>query len=71
MDNKISIISDQFQNESGSETVEGITIIINGKLKQIMDVLRENNEQYESNIDVVHDAFLRGLDDIRKDMPKC
>lgn len=70
MDNKISIISDQFQNEDGSETVEGITIIINGNLKQVMDILRENNDEYESNIDVVHDAFMRGLDDIRKDMAK-
>lgn len=40
---KVTIMSDTFENEESGETVQGITIIIDGKLKQVMDVLSHDH----------------------------
>lgn len=35
-DNKISILSEKFENDKTGEQVEGITIMIDGKLKTML-----------------------------------
>ncbi|MCW6699947.1 hypothetical protein LG401_02330 [Bacillus pumilus] len=40
-DHKISIMSEKFENENTGEHVEGITIMIDGKLKSMLDIIIE------------------------------
>lgn len=61
---KVTIMSDTFENEESGETVQGITIIIDGKLKQVMDVLINNNLNYSNYTEVVKESFFRGLNEI-------
>lgn len=62
--NKVTIMSDTFENEKSGETVQGITIIIDGKLKQVMDVIINNNLKYSNYTEVVKEAFFKGLNAI-------
>lgn len=61
----ISIISEEFQNEKTGENVEGITIMIDGILKEFLDVIKEKHPEYQNNAQLVQDALMKGLDIIK------
>lgn len=68
MNRKITIISENFKNEKNDEQVEGVTIIVDGMLKQILEIIREEGKYYDNNVSIIGDALLKGLDDIRKNL---
>ena len=39
MDNKMRIMSEEFENTNTGEKVTGVTVMIDGKLKQVFDVM--------------------------------
>lgn len=62
MDNsKVTILNEEFQNDKTGEKVQGITIIIDGKLKEVLDVFMKNNSDYKSYAEIVQDAFFKGI----------
>lgn len=61
---KITMLNEEFENEQTGEKVPGITIIIDGKLKQIMDILIARNEEYNSYTEIMRDALFNGLGQI-------
>lgn len=67
MDRKITIISENFENEKTGEQVEGVTIIVDGMLKQILEIIK-NEKKYDNNVSIISDALLKGLDEIRKNL---
>lgn len=64
--NKIIILSESFQNEDTNELVQGLTILIDGKLKQVMDIIISKDNSYNSYIDIVKDSLINGIDNIIK-----
>lgn len=68
MKKTISIITEEFENEQTGEVMEGITIIIDGVLKNVFDVLRDNNPKYINNVTIVHDAFIKGLEALKDEL---
>ncbi len=69
MDRKINIISENFENEKTGEQVEGVTIIVDGMLKQILEIIKKNDKkQYDNNVSIIGDALLKGLDEIRRNL---
>ncbi|AKA70482.1 hypothetical protein [Clostridium scatologenes] len=50
--------------EWGGEKVQGLTIIVDGKLKQVMDIIVEKNEDYSNYTEVVRDALFEGINNI-------
>lgn len=61
--NKISMLIEEFENEATGDTVEGITILIDGKLKDVVDVLKNKLNQKES-VNIIHEALLVGLEEL-------
>lgn len=62
MDNStVTILNEEFQNGKTGEKVQGITIIIDGKLKEVLDVFMKNNPDYKSYTEIVQDAFFKGI----------
>lgn len=47
--------------ELAGEKVQGITIIIDGKLKEVVDLLMQNNPAYKNYTEIVRDAFFQGI----------
>lgn len=60
-ENKISIISEKFENEKTGEQVDGITIIIDGKLKDIFDIIIEKEGNYSDYKEVMRDVLFSGI----------
>lgn len=72
MKKTISMMSEEFENEQTGEKVEGITIMIDGFFKDFLYILKEKNPQYQTNLDLINDALMKGLDLIRKETnPSC
>lgn len=62
MDNNIvTILSEEFENDKTGEIVQGITIILDGKLKEVVDLLMKNNPSYKNYSEIVRDAFFKGI----------
>ena len=62
--NKIIILSESYQNEDTNALVQGLTIMIDGKLKQVMDVIISKDNRYDSYVEIVKDSLISGLDSI-------
>jgi len=69
MKKTISIMTEQFENEKTGEKVEGITIMIDGMLKEMFEIFK-NNGKYENNASIVQDALMRGISSIKDEISK-
>lgn len=61
MDNTVTILNEEFENDKTGEKVQGITIIVDGKLKEVLDLLMKNNHDYKNYTEIVRDAFFNGI----------
>lgn len=62
MKNTISIMTEMFENEKTGENVEGVTIMVDGVFKDFLDLIKMKNPQYESNVNIIQDALMKGLE---------
>ena len=58
----LTILNEEFENDKTGEKVQGITIIVDGKIKQIFDLLMEKNPQYKNYMEIIRDALFTGID---------
>ena len=63
-ENKLTLMSEEFQNEKTGEVVEGITIIVDGKIKTAMDIIMQKESKYNSYSEIVRDALFEGIEKI-------
>lgn len=62
MDNNIvTILNEEFENDKTGEKVQGITIIVDGKLKEVIELLIRSNSDYKDYKQIVGDAFFKGI----------
>lgn len=59
--NTVTILNEEFENDKTGEKVQGITIIVEGKLKEVLDLLMKNNPNYKNYTEIVRDAFFDGI----------
>ena len=59
--NTVTILNEEFENDTTGEKVQGITIIVEGKLKEVLDLLMKNNPNYKNYTEIVRDAFFNGI----------
>ncbi|WP_342573564.1 hypothetical protein MHH37_14045 [Solibacillus sp. FSL K6-1781] len=60
-EDKISIMSETFENEKTGDQVEGITIIIDGKLKSMLDIIIDKEDGYNNYTELVKDLMFAGI----------
>ncbi|MCI9354678.1 MAG: hypothetical protein HFE58_07740 [Firmicutes bacterium] len=68
MKKTITMMSEEFENESTGEKVEGITVIVDGIFKEFLDVIKMKQPNYKNNVSVLQDALMKGLEEIRKSL---
>ena len=66
MKKTISLMTEEFENEQTGEKVEGITIIVDGILKEFFDIIKLEKKEYTNNVSIVQDALMKGLEEIKK-----
>ena len=59
--NTVTILNEEFENDKTGEKVQGITIIVEGKLKEVLDLIMKNNPNYKNYTEIVRDAFFNGI----------
>ncbi|MBO4913413.1 MAG: hypothetical protein J5504_11900 [Butyrivibrio sp.] len=59
--NTITILNEEFENDKTGEKVQGITIIMDGKFKEVVDLLMKKNPNYTNYTEIVRDALFNGI----------
>lgn len=62
--NTFTILNEEFENDKTGEKVRGITFIIDGKLRDVIDLIIKNNANYNNYTEVARDAFIKGINSI-------
>jgi hypothetical protein len=65
MKKTLSIMTESFVNESTGEEIEGVTVMIDGLLREVIGAIRRRNSSFDSTAHVVQEALVRGLDSMR------
>lgn len=63
-ENVVTILNEEFENDKTGEKVQGLTIIVDGKLKQAMDIIIEKNDNYNNYSEIVRDSLFDGMNNI-------
>ena len=66
MDNKMRIMSEEFENTNTGEKVTGITVMIDGKLKQVLDVMIKKSGGEKSYLEMLQEVLVMGIDEYIK-----
>lgn len=61
MNNQINIFEEEFQSESG-DIVKGVTIVIDGKFKQVLDTIIKRDSNYMSYLEIISTALIKGIE---------
>lgn len=64
------MLSEKFVNGETGQEVEGITIIIDGKFKQALDIILNQKAEYTSYTEVMRDVIFNGTSQIIESMRK-
>ncbi len=57
---KLTILNEKFQKEGSDEEVEGLTVMVDGVIKQIFDQIKSNG-QYADYNEVLKDVIFEGV----------
>ena len=66
MDNKMRIMSEEFENTNTGEKVTGVTVMIDGKLKQVFDVMIKKSGWEKSSLEMLQEVLVMGIDEYIK-----
>ena len=62
MENKIRIVQEEFVNEKSGEKVTGLTLMVDGKIKQIFDIMIQKYGVAKTYTDIMHEIIVSGVD---------
>ena len=66
MDNKMRIMSEEFENTNTGEKVTGVTVMIDGKLKQVFDAMIKKSDGEKSYLEMLQEVLVMGIDEYIK-----
>lgn len=64
MSDRINIVQESFKNGQTGEEVPGVTIIVDGKLRQMFDVLISKGKESNNYVEIVHEILIAGVDNL-------
>lgn len=65
MSEKITIMQETFRNGKTDEEVPGVTIIVDGKFRQVLDILNEKNGT-SGYVEIIQKALFAGLEQMMR-----
>ena len=57
----VTMLNEEFVNDQTGEKVEGITIIIDGQFKQVLDIIKAKSDSYQNYTEIIRDAVFEGV----------
>ena len=64
--NTMTLMEEWFENEQTGEQVPGVTLVIYGTMKRVMDALMVKYPVYETYTQLVQAALVKGIDELIK-----
>ncbi|ASB90506.1 MULTISPECIES: hypothetical protein [Bacillus] len=64
MADKITILRETFENGETGQEVEGLTLMIDGKMKDVFDILISQNDDYNDYTEIMRDIVIAGVNHI-------
>lgn len=61
MNNKMRIISEEFTNETTGENITGLTLMLDGKIKQVFDIMVQKSGGTKTYLDIMQEALVSGI----------
>ncbi len=62
----VTFLNDEFENSMTGEKVEGVTVIVDGKLHDILyDILEKNQDKYSNITEIIKDALFMGIENLK------
>ena len=65
---KFTILKDSFEKQGSDEKIQGLTLIVDGKLKEVFDTIIYKSEKYEDYSGVMSDIIILGINKIINDL---
>jgi len=62
----MTLMEEWFENEQTGEQVPGVTLVIDGTMKRVMDALMVKYPAYQTYTQLVQAALVKGIDDLIK-----
>lgn len=59
--NKIVMFTEEYENEKSGEKVPGVTVLIDGKFKQTLDVIMQKEGNYSNYTEIIRDLLFTGV----------
>ena len=59
-----TIMKEMFGKEGSEEQVEGLTLIIDGKLKEVFDTIIDKSDDYNNYTDVLSSIVVHGVNGV-------
>ena len=59
--NKIVMFTEEYENEKSGEKVPGVTVLIDGKFKQTLDVIIQKEGNYSNYMEIIRDLLFTGV----------
>lgn len=63
-----TIMKDMFGKQGSEEQVEGLTLIIDGKLKDVFDTIIAKSDEYKNYTDVLSSVIVHGVSRIIEEL---
>lgn len=60
------IMAEEFENTDTGEKVTGITVMIDGKLKQVFDAMIKKSDGEKSYLEMLQEVLVMGIDEYIK-----
>lgn len=57
-------MKEQFENELTGEIVDGITIMLEGELKEAFNIIQNKSEKYNNDLEIMKDVVLLGIKEV-------
>lgn len=67
MNDRVTMMQETFKNGKTNEEVPGITIIVDGKFRQVLDILNQKNGTGGGYVEIIQKALFTGLEQMMRD----
>ncbi len=61
VENKLTLVSEKYNNAETGQEIDGITVMIEGKIKEIFDLIIDISDDYTNYSQVLKDSLFMGL----------
>jgi hypothetical protein len=55
------MFTEEYENEKSGEKVPGVTVLIDGKFKQTLDVIMQKEGNYSNYTEIIRDLLFTGV----------